>query len=61
MEGRNNITINVAVAVSDETALRCMRILEMWLSENPHLEIFQVGNTLRTRERERLPFEEEDG
>lgn len=33
------ITINIGVRVSDDIALRCLRILEMWMDDNPHKTI----------------------
>ena len=29
------ITVSVKTTVSDETAERCMRLLEMWMDDNP--------------------------
>lgn len=30
------ITVDVKVAIPDETILRCARLLEMWLDDNPN-------------------------
>lgn len=38
------ITMNAALTVSDEMAERCLRLLEMWQSDNPHKRI--EGTTL---------------
>lgn len=32
---KNEITVNVSVDVSDETAVRCLKLLEMWSDDNP--------------------------
>ena len=32
---KNAITIGVNVAIPNETAERCMRILELWMDDNP--------------------------
>lgn len=34
------VEINAKLAVSDETALRCLRILEIWQDDNPNKFIF---------------------
>ena len=33
------VTVNANLTVSDETAERCLRILEMWQSDNPDRKI----------------------
>lgn len=33
------VTVNAKLTVSDETAERCMRLLEMWQSDNPDRKI----------------------
>ena len=30
-----SVTVNAKVSVPDETAERCMRLLEMWMDDNP--------------------------
>jgi hypothetical protein len=30
-----NITIDVKVSIPDETVCRCLRVLEMWMDDNP--------------------------
>ena len=33
------IEVNAKVALSDEMAARCLRLLEFWLNDNPDVEI----------------------
>lgn len=33
------VTVNANLTVSDETAQRCLRLLEMWQSDNPDRKI----------------------
>ena len=35
MASAGNITIDVKVGVPDETVCRCLRVLEMWMDDNP--------------------------
>lgn len=30
-----NVTIDVNISIPDETVLRCLRVLEMWMDDNP--------------------------
>ena len=34
-----NVTIDVKVSIPDETVCRCLRVLEMWMDDNPHKAI----------------------
>lgn len=61
-KGDMSIDIYAEVVVTDETADRCLRILEMWLEDNPQCEIVgerqysgdgkQTINLKRVRRRE---------
>ena len=35
MASAGNITIDVKVGIPDETVYRCLRVLEMWMDDNP--------------------------
>lgn len=35
----NEITINIGVAIPEETVQRCVQILNMYISDNPHLTV----------------------
>ena len=35
----NEITINIGVAIPEETVLRCVQILNMYLTDNPNLTV----------------------
>ena len=39
----NEITINIGVAITDDTLHRCCNLLSMWLNDNPDktLEVFE--------------------
>ena len=39
MAKADSITIDVNIAISDETVCRCLRILEMWQDDHPHDQI----------------------
>ena len=30
-----NVTVDVKVSIPDETVCRCLRVLEMWMDDNP--------------------------
>lgn len=35
----NEITINIGVAIPEETVMRCVQILNMYLTDNPNLNV----------------------
>lgn len=35
----NEITINIGVAIPEETVMRCVQILNMYLTDNPNLTV----------------------
>lgn len=39
MAKATSITVDVSVNISDETICRCLRILEMWMDDNPDKKI----------------------
>ncbi len=39
MAKATEITVDVRVAIPDETICRCLRILEMWMDDNPDKNI----------------------
>lgn len=39
MAKATEITVEVNVAIPDETVCRCLRLLEMWLDDNPDKRI----------------------
>lgn len=39
MAKATEITVDVKVNVSDDTICRCMRLLEMWMDDNPNDKI----------------------
>ena len=45
------IEINASLTISDETAERCMRLLEMWMDDNPNRTILCscIGNRHKLR------------
>ena len=42
MASAESITINCSVTVSDETAERCLKLLEIWQDDNPDKYIKRV-------------------
>ena len=50
----NDLTINIGVTIPEDTMVRCVEILSMWLTDNPDktLTVVEDGNrTLETRQR----------
>lgn len=39
MAKATEITVDVKVKIPDETICRCLRLLEMWMDDNPHKAI----------------------
>lgn len=39
MAKATSITVDVKVGIPDETIRRCLRILEMWMDDNPNKKI----------------------
>ena len=39
MAKATEITVDVKVAIPDETVCRCLRVLEMWMDDNPDKRI----------------------
>lgn len=39
MAKATEITVEVKVAIPDETVCRCLRVLEMWMDDHPHDQI----------------------
>lgn len=39
MNGDLSITVHASMSVPDETARRCMKLLEMWMDDNPDKHI----------------------
>lgn len=56
MNGNVNITVTALMSVPDETAQRCMTLLEMWLDDNPDKNIVcdAIPCDDRTRHRFRI-------
>lgn len=40
MERLGKVTVQVGLEIPEKTAERCLRILEMWLNDNPDTEIY---------------------
>ena len=54
MAKMTDLTVDVGVVVSDQTAKRCLRILEMWQEDNP--DKFIEGEWIHTDTREVIKF-----
>lgn len=39
MAKATSITVDVKMSIPDETISRCLRILEIWMDDNPHKRI----------------------
>lgn len=44
MAKATEITVDVKVKIPDDTVLRCIRLLEMWMDDNPHKTIICTRN-----------------
>ena len=51
----NDLTINIGVTIPEDTMVRCLEILSMWLTDNPDktLIVAEDGRNFTTETRQR--------
>jgi len=59
MAKANEIVLDVKVKIPDDTILRCIRLLEMWMDDNPHKNIICTRSQGETGYHHSIKIEDE--
>ena len=61
MAKATEITVDVKVNIPDETICRCLRVLEMWMDDNPNKWIVVDTKPYKDGNRHKIHIEDKDG
>lgn len=59
MAEMKEITVDVKVTIPDDTICRCLRILEMWMDDNPHKRVIVEREFTNVGYQHRIHVEEQ--